>query len=415
MLQELTFSQSTAAPGHPLQLLEQISKTQESGCVLLSDGEVDWRFYFNDRKLIYASHSLEPSERLERHLLRLSNEYDTLTPDVRQQIRQSLDNFWLNDFCQFPDYQAIIWLVDQYYLPPEAAPILVQRLTQEVLEIYLLLPSVFSKKSFAFTNELPIFWQSDLNFFLRQCRQRLRLWLDLKSHLYSPYQRPYFFLNAYALENLSPDQQRKFGQLFKGASLYELSAILNKDVLSLARRIDLFIVNQAIVLREPLPSFEKLPRLTEFEATVSGKKAFESKKSSSYYPSCPLPIRDTTKYKIACVNVHLILLKEIQNFLVDSPTEIFLINDAAKALLEINSLQPDIILIDHGLTNLDSYQFCSNLRKASSALRTIPIIMLTNKKGIVNRAKARLSGVTDYVTKPLTQVELLKTVFQYLG
>jgi twitching motility two-component system response regulator PilG len=93
--------------------------------------------------------------------------------------------------------------------------------------------------------------------------------------------------------------------------------------------------------------------------------------------------------------------------------EVIMISESIKALMQILRIKPDLILMDVNMPNVDGYKLCSMLRK-SPLLRSTPIIMVTGKTGIIDRAKAKMMGATDYMTKPFTQGELLQLVFRYL-
>jgi twitching motility two-component system response regulator PilG len=81
--------------------------------------------------------------------------------------------------------------------------------------------------------------------------------------------------------------------------------------------------------------------------------------------------------------------------------------------MKINSIRPDLILLDIGMPNVDGYQLCSLIRKSSS-MKDIPIVMVTGNKGLIDRARARLAGATDYLTKPFVQTDLLKMMMRHL-
>ena len=87
--------------------------------------------------------------------------------------------------------------------------------------------------------------------------------------------------------------------------------------------------------------------------------------------------------------------------------------ETEKALVQILKIKPDLILLDIGMPNLDGYQLCSLLRN-HALFKLTPIVIVTGKEGFIDRAKARLVGATDYITKPFTQSELLKIAFRYL-
>lgn len=68
--------------------------------------------------------------------------------------------------------------------------------------------------------------------------------------------------------------------------------------------------------------------------------------------------------------------------------------------------------MDIGMPLIDGYQLCSLLRKNNN-FKDIPIIMLTGNTGFIDRAKAKIAGATDYMTKPFAQDDLLKIIFRY--
>jgi twitching motility two-component system response regulator PilG len=82
--------------------------------------------------------------------------------------------------------------------------------------------------------------------------------------------------------------------------------------------------------------------------------------------------------------------------------------------MKIISFRPNLILLDVGMPNIDGYKLCSFIRKYS-AFRDTPIVMVTGNKGLIDRARAKLAGATDYMTKPFTQFDLLTMVFRYLS
>jgi twitching motility two-component system response regulator PilG len=71
--------------------------------------------------------------------------------------------------------------------------------------------------------------------------------------------------------------------------------------------------------------------------------------------------------------------------------------------------KPDIVFVDVMMPRLDGYQACA-LIKRNDAFRSTPVIMLTSKDGVFDRARGRLAGCDDYLTKPFTRESLLGAV-----
>src|SRR5512135_3632751 len=86
--------------------------------------------------------------------------------------------------------------------------------------------------------------------------------------------------------------------------------------------------------------------------------------------------------------------------------EVFTAVDGFDALSKIADHQPDIVFVDIMMPRLDGYQTCS-LIKHNKVFRTIPVIMLSSKDGLFDRARGRIVGSEHYLTKPFTREELL--------
>lgn len=84
-----------------------------------------------------------------------------------------------------------------------------------------------------------------------------------------------------------------------------------------------------------------------------------------------------------------------------------------EALARIAEQQPDLIFIDIMMPRLDGYQACA-LIKANPRFAEVPVIMLSSKDGLFDRARGRIVGSDEYLTKPFTRDELLGAVRAHL-
>lgn len=83
--------------------------------------------------------------------------------------------------------------------------------------------------------------------------------------------------------------------------------------------------------------------------------------------------------------------------------------DGFEALSKIADFQPDLIFVDIMMPRLDGYQTCA-LVKSNPRYRHTPVIMLSSKDGLFDRARGRIVGSDRYLTKPFTRDELLDAV-----
>lgn len=86
--------------------------------------------------------------------------------------------------------------------------------------------------------------------------------------------------------------------------------------------------------------------------------------------------------------------------------------DGFDALSKIADTQPDIIFVDIMMPRLDGYQTCA-LIKNNSQYKSIPVIMLSSKDGLFDRAKGRIVGSDQYLTKPFSKEELVSAIKEY--
>jgi twitching motility two-component system response regulator PilG len=87
--------------------------------------------------------------------------------------------------------------------------------------------------------------------------------------------------------------------------------------------------------------------------------------------------------------------------------------DGYEALPKIVDFRPDIVFVDIMMPRLDGYQACA-LIKRNKVFKNIPVIMLSSRDGLFDRARGRLVGAEDYVTKPFSKEELLGAIKRYV-
>jgi len=87
-------------------------------------------------------------------------------------------------------------------------------------------------------------------------------------------------------------------------------------------------------------------------------------------------------------------------------------DDGFEALPKIVEQHPDIIFLDIMMPRLDGYQTCSVI-KHNSIYKSIPVIMLSSKDGVFDKARGRLVGSEQFITKPFTKEDLLGAIKQY--
>ncbi len=448
----------------PLNLLRQLSNCSDSTCLQALSNSVSWSIYLEQGRITYATHSVEPFDRLERHLRRLSHQIPLLTSEVRVQLRLMFEpdshNHLIeddNNSINYPhEYQAISWLLSQQYLHSTQAKVLIQELVKEVIESFLLIKQGTYELAQPL-EKMPRICRLDVEKILQRCQVRLENWQAFVPQISSAFQRPYLLINSKIEQKDLPKLQPDLTNWMKGFSLCHLATILNQDEIELARNLYPYILKGAIILHEADPPFDKLPNIFEeqslltklvplvdtkeklnitvnsypdiFEENVAPvqrlpqlspppKENFQEPTiSNNINPASQIVTAATVTaqkvHKIVSVDDSPTILKEISRFLENENFSVVTINDPVKAVLSIIRHKPDLILLDLNMLGIDGYELCRIIRNNSMFQKT-PIIFVTGSKGIVDKVKAKLVGASGYLTKPFTRAELLKIIFMHL-
>jgi twitching motility two-component system response regulator PilG len=118
--------------------------------------------------------------------------------------------------------------------------------------------------------------------------------------------------------------------------------------------------------------------------------------------------------KVLVIDDSKTIRRTAETLLAKEGCEVFTAVDGFDALSKIADHQPDIVFVDIMMPRLDGYQTCS-LIKHNKVFRSIPVIMLSSKDGLFDRARGRIVGSEHYLTKPFTRDELLSAIEQHVG
>lgn len=338
----------------PLTLLKKITNKSVTGCLQVFSTSGSWSIYIQEGKLIYACYSEQMFEPLYRHLQRLSQQISTIPRGINEQLRAIFETAIENQAIPNPDYLAICWLVNQKYISRSQAAILIEQLALEVVQSFLRLEEgsyEFIPESFL--DDMPKFCYLNLRLLVERCQK--------------------------------PSQPT--GNIQSPASTGEKSK----------------------------SSGEAQASSSKPNANQAGESANRSPNhgENNHFLRITPPYADAKVYTIFCVDDSPTVLNAIKSFLDEQIFSVIGVTDPLKALMEILRTKPDIILLDVTMPNIDGYELCSLLRK-HSYFKNTPVIMVTGKTGLIDRAKAKIVRASGYLTKPFNQGDLLKIIFQHI-
>lgn len=118
---------------------------------------------------------------------------------------------------------------------------------------------------------------------------------------------------------------------------------------------------------------------------------------------------DIAGLKVMIIDDSNTIRRSAEIFLGQAGCEVLLAEDGFDALAKITDHRPDVIFVDIMMPRLDGYQTCALIKK-NPRLSSTPVIMLSSRDGLFDRARGRMVGSDEYLTKPFTKDSLLKAV-----
>jgi len=122
---------------------------------------------------------------------------------------------------------------------------------------------------------------------------------------------------------------------------------------------------------------------------------------------------DLAGTKVMVIDDSKTIRRTAETLLKKAGCEVFTATDGFEALAKIADHKPDIIFVDIMMPRLDGYQTCA-LIKHNQAFKSTPVVMLSSKDGLFDRARGRIVGSEEYLTKPFAKEELLGAIKRHV-
>jgi twitching motility two-component system response regulator PilG len=336
-----------------------------------------WLVFFLNGQIVYAGAT-------DGHLTRLQGYLH------RYHLESALQNLDVPAIATFnsPEYGYLWALFENHMLSPEQGRTILSGMVHETVFDLLSLHqgSFVFKVAAGLSPQLMTFNISSL---VASITTQIQAWNQFYPHIQSPHQCP--TLTDSLKSAISPEDDktvRILNWMDGNTSIQQIARYLNRSVVAIAKGIYPY-VRQGMI---------HLPSLA----------------SPSLQNHSPEEWDATQVPRIVCVDDGVTIRQTIEQILDEQGYEATSIGNPLRALSLLFQLQPDLILCDIAMPELEGYQLCAMLRQ-STVFRQTPIIMLTGKDGFIDRVKARMAGATDYLTKPFGAYELLTLVEKYVG
>lgn len=227
-------------------------------------------------------------------------------------------------------------------------------------------------------------------------QQQLGIWNALGFGIYSPNQVP-VIVDVAALERNANPQTVKtmLGLLTRSLTLRELAGTMKQDWLSLARGLSQY-VNIGIL------SFNTLPDLSE--PNPLGLASTGSVVTSL----------DLSSKRVLCIDDSLQVCQRLESLLQPLGCQVRSVQDSVHALPALLDYRPNLIFLDLIMPVVGGYELCGQIRRISM-FKNVPIIILTGNDGIVDRLRSKVTGASEFMSKPIDEEKVKSTVLNYLG
>ncbi|MFE4106380.1 response regulator [Almyronema epifaneia] len=337
-----------------------------------------WLMFFLNGQIVYAGDTSGNLNRLRDylHAYRLDGSLDTT-------VVSAIASF------NSPEYGYLWTLLERHILSPDQGRTILQNMVHETLfDLLSLHQGGFVFKLSSALN--PQLMTLEIEPLVVKTMKQIQEWKQFHSYIQSPQQCP-VILEPQQLQDMMPSAA--FSRLSKWmdgqTSLRQISRYLGRDLLTVTKAIYPYIQKGFIQMTADTADLELFPD----EAEVWQESAVP---------------------RIVCIDDGAAVRQTVEQILDSSGYEVTSISNPLKALSLLFQLNPDLILCDIAMPELEGYELCAMLRQ-STAFRQTPIVMLTGKDGFIDRVKAGMSGATDYLTKPFGAHELLTLVEKYVG
>lgn len=329
-----------------------------------------WLLFFERGAIAYASSSEARGSdlsRLQDYLRRYSGEVPRLpgafSPDCPA------------------EYAALGHLLASRSLTPAQGRAIVRCLVEETLFDLLSLHRGFFSfdggEGLPTGSWLPLPAETLVEGSMRQVQQ----WKELYPHIHSPQQCPAIVNEVKLRATLTQHAYRTLARACNGQiSLRRLSRYLNRNLLATAKAIYPYVKRGWVEL-DPIEPIE---------------------------PAASRPPR------IVCIDDNVTIARHLEYILKQHHCEVRTETNPTQAVALILASQPDLIFCDITMPELNGYELCSMLQSVPKC-RATPVIMLTSNEGFLDRARARMAGARDYLTKPFQPGEIAALLEQHLG
>ncbi len=377
-----------------IRYLNTLEQLQLSGKLLFTEPKgKEWIFYLDKGKIIYATGGINPVRRWQRNLAVHCPNIVAKSWEIKRDLG-SIDKTTPWD-CQL----LSLWIKQEKITPKEAANTIYGMILEVLFDLGQTGDVTHQFKAGSLSNQfIPI----DLRNAIADVEQLWKAWHNASLGNYSPNQAPIIKQPNQLKQQTSPEVYETLTKFLDGKqSLRDLAVQRKWDVVEIGRSLLAYLELGWVQLREipdlPTPISPTTPETPGAIAPSTLAK----------------PIANSTKPLVACVDDSQWINQMMERLITIAGYRFLAVDNPLRAIPLLLARKPDLIFLDLMMPNVNGYEVCTQLRKLSS-FRTTPIVILTGNNGATERIRSKLAGASDFLSKPLDAVSLLKILRKHL-
>ncbi|MEM8603929.1 MAG: response regulator [Cyanobacteria bacterium P01_H01_bin.121] len=415
---------TTRSPTKLLEILTALKTEQVTGSLkIVAHETLTWMFYCDRGRLIWQDGGISAQEWWLLQLQQHGSEYtDTVEQAFLQRLKQSENKGYdLINTLVFPGAIAATPTLQEvsFIGRSQRLHLIRDRLVEGIFDLlqYEWLVRATGQYAASQGKELAAL---EFGCTAEQPIQTPTVFLDTRQVLHDALERwqrwqqhglaaclPSFFPIIRNPKALAATTARRNGQKTKlwesadgSRSFRRLAAQLKADELSVAKEF-------LPLLKDGTVKLSKVP----VQATpVATHRPTQPSLNSQQPASSPTVNQEQPQgYRIACVDDSSVVLQQLAGILMPAGHECLLLDTPAQAVTQLAKWQPDLILLDLVMPQINGYELCILLRRLPS-LAAVPIIILTGKDGLPHAMQAQFAGATEFVAKPLDRERIMQAV-----
>ena len=395
---------------NPRLILQEKAQKNWSGCLLISepqDKSVSWKIYLQEGKVEYATSAVGQRERLT--CLWQQFQPNLTMPELTSEVSdyEDLCNWWMAKQLSLSELQQLIFQLTQEALV-------------QILSFETILVKPFPNRRLA----KPVISYSWLE--LAELKdEAIHKWRALRSSLDSNFSRlnldskhNYEFYKLWTnickkKELITLFQSQKISvwleALGKKLCLYELATEVAIDSLTIAENL-LPLLEKNLIQVLPFHKF-KPPSPSTITPAANNPSVVVIHHRQTIRQKPEVTTSADVRPLVVCIDDNKTVQRQVKMVLESVGYKVIGILDPRYALKTLKGEDPAMILMDINMPNIDGYELCTMLRRSHKFQQT-PVVMLTGRDGMINRARAKFVGANHYLTKPCEPNNLIAIVQQ---